>query len=58
MKVSRPKTEKWHNREEGDCGSPIDRHGKHLCYFKKGFWKKYDRKRFLRRILKQFDQWT
>ena len=53
MKISRPKTEKWHNYEEGDVQSPIDRHGKHLCYFKKGFWKRYDRKKFLRNILKQ-----
>jgi hypothetical protein len=55
MKVSRPKTEKWHNYEEGDCGSPIDRHGKHLSYFKKGFWKKYDRKRWFRNLLKKLE---
>ena len=24
MKIARPKTEKWHNYEEGDCGKPID----------------------------------
>jgi hypothetical protein len=39
MKLSRPKTEKYHNYEEGDCGSPIDRHGKHLSYFKRVFGK-------------------
>lgn len=52
MKVARPKTEKWHNHEEGDCGVPIDRKGKHLCYFKKGFWKRYDRKKYLKRTSK------
>jgi len=55
MKISRPKTEKWHNYAEGDCGHPINRHGKHLQYFKKGFWKKYDRKKFLRDIVKWFE---
>ena len=52
MKLARVKTEKWHNYEEGDVGSPINRHGKHLCYFKKGFWKRFDRKKFLRNISK------
>jgi hypothetical protein len=51
MKIARVKTESWHNYEEGDCGSPISRHGKHLCYFKKGFWKRIDRKRYLKKIL-------
>lgn len=51
MKLARVKTEKWHNYEEGDCGKSIDRHGKHLHYFKKGFWKRYDRKKFIRRLL-------
>jgi hypothetical protein len=55
MKISRPKTEKWHNYAEGDCSSPIDRHGEHLRYFKKGFWKRYDRKKFLRNIAKLFE---
>jgi hypothetical protein len=50
MKISRPKTEKWHNYEEGDCGSPIDK------YFKKGWWKRYDRKKFFRNISKWFDE--
>lgn len=36
MKLSRPKTEKYHNHEEGDCGKPIDN------FFKKKFWKRYD----------------
>ena len=53
MKLSRPKTEKWHNYEEGDCGKPIDRDGSNRSYFKKGFWKRYDRKKFFRNILKQ-----
>lgn len=48
MKISRVKTEKFHNWEEGDCGKPINN------YFKKGFWKKYDRKKFLRNLLKKF----
>ena len=43
MKVSRPKTEKYHNWE-------IDPSSKHESYFKKGFWKKYDRKKFFRRF--------
>lgn len=55
-KISRPKTESWHNYAEGDCGKPIDRHGKHLCYYKKGFWKRYDRKKFLRRINNGIDE--
>jgi len=50
MKISRVKPEKWHNYEEGDCGAPLDRKGKHLAYFKKGWWKKYDRKKYLRKI--------
>ena len=50
MKISRPKTEKWHSYSEGDCGRPIDRKGKHLCYYKKKFWKKSDRKKYLRKI--------
>ena len=54
IKIGRVKTEKWHNYEEGDCGAPLDRKGKHLCYFKKGWWKRYDRKKFLRRTKK----WT
>lgn len=50
MKIFRPKTERWHNYVEGDCGSPISRHGKHLQYFKKGWWKRYDRKKFFRKL--------
>ena len=38
------KTDKYHNFEEGDCGSPIRN------YFKKRFWKRNDRKRYLRRL--------
>ena len=52
MKTSRPKTESYHNYSEGDCGSPISRHGKHLCFYKKGFWKRNDRKKFFKRVLK------
>ena len=36
----------YHRYQEGDCGKPINN------YYKKGFWKKYDRKRFLRNITK------
>jgi hypothetical protein len=36
MKLSRVKTERWHNYEEGDCAKPI----KNKCYYKRGFWKK------------------
>jgi len=55
MKISRPKTEKWHNYEEGDCGKPIDRDGSNKAYFKKGWWKRYDRKKFFRNISKWFE---
>ena len=55
MKIARPKTEKWHNYEEGDCGKPIDRDGSNKAYFKKGWWKRYDRKKFLRNISKWFE---
>ena len=48
MKVARPKTEKWHNWQEGDCGAPIKN------YFKKGFWKRSDRKKFFRRLEKLY----
>lgn len=44
------KTSYWHNYSEGDCGKPIDRHGKHLCYYKKGFWKRYDRRKYLKKV--------
>ena len=55
MKIARPKTEKWHNYEEGDCGKPIDRDGSNKSYFKKGWWKRYDRKKFFRNISKWFE---
>ena len=55
MNISRVKTEKWHKHEEGDCASPLNLHGKHLSYFKKGFWKRYDCKKFLRNIKKMRD---
>lgn len=42
MKVSRPKTERWHNYAEGDAGKPIDN------FYKKGFWKRNDRKKYFR----------
>ena len=44
MKISIVKTEKYHNWEEGDCGSPIEN------FFKKGFWKRVERKKFFRRL--------
>lgn len=44
MKIARPKTEKWHNYEEGDAGAPVK------SYFKKGFWKRFDRKKFFRNL--------
>jgi hypothetical protein len=44
VRIARVKTEKYHNYEEGDCGSPI------IDYYKKGFWKKYDRKKFIRKL--------
>ena len=48
MKIFKPKTESWHNFHEGDCGNPIDRKGRHLRFYKKGFWKRYDMKKYLR----------
>lgn len=48
MKLSRVKTESWHNYDEGDCGKPIDRDGSNKCFYKKGFWKRYDRKKFIK----------
>lgn len=53
MKISRVKTERWHTFDEGDCSKPLKGNGQ---YFKKGFWKKYDRKKFLKKILKQIDK--
>lgn len=47
MKLARPKPEQWHNNYEGDCGKPI------MNFFKKGFWKRRDRKKFIRNFLKQ-----
>lgn len=55
MRIARPKTESWYNYAEGDCGRPISRHGKHLCFYKKGYWKRYGRKKFFRNILKLTD---
>ena len=52
MQISRPKTVRWHKYEEGDCAKPISRDGSRKCFYKKGFWKRYDRKKFLRNILK------
>lgn len=49
MKVFRPKTEKWHNYEEGDCSKPLKGN---KSYYKKGFWKRYDRKKFFRLLKK------
>lgn len=40
MKISRPKTEKYHNWQDGN--------------YKKGFWKKYDRKKFFRNFFKHY----
>ena len=45
----KPKTSKYHNWDEGDCGKPI-RVG---CYYKKGFWKRYDRKKYYRNLFKR-----
>ena len=50
MKLARPKTEKYHNYQEGDCGSPIEN------YYKKGFWKRNDRKKYLKNIVKNIDK--
>lgn len=52
MKLPRVKTESWHHYDEGDCAKPIDRDGSNKCFYKKGFWKRYDRKKFIKRSLK------
>lgn len=46
MKIAKPKTSKYHNYDEGDCGKPIK------DFYKKGFWKRYDRKRFFNKLFK------
>lgn len=45
MKIFRPKTEQYHNWE--------DHPNEVKNYFKKGFWKKSDRKKFFKRLFKQ-----
>lgn len=45
----KPRTSKYHNWQEGDCGKPI----KVGYYYKKGFWKRYDRKRYYRNLFKK-----
>lgn len=47
MKISRPLTEKYHNWEEGETGKPIK------DYYKKGFWKKFDRKKWFKNLFKK-----
>lgn len=49
MKIGRPKTEKYHNWDEGDAGKPIDN------YYKKGWYKRFDRKKFFRNLFKKLD---
>ncbi len=46
MKVARPKTEKYHNWD-------LDTSSKNQDYFKKGFWKRIDRKKFFKRLFKE-----
>ena len=48
MKLARPKTEKYHNYDF----YPSTKEGN---YFKKGFWKRYDRKKFIRNLLKSIN---
>ncbi len=55
MKIGRVKTESYHNYEEGDVAKPIDRDGSNKSYFKKGFWKRYDRKKFIRNLFNKKD---
>ena len=52
MKIGRVKPDKWHNYDEGDCAKPINRNGGNAEYYKKCFWKKYDRKKYLNKIKK------
>ena len=48
MKISNIKSASWHKYDnEGPNVKP--------GYFKKGFWKVKDRKKFIRKILKQLD---
>lgn len=47
MRVFRPYTEKYNNWDEGDCRKPID------CFFKKGYWKRINRKKFLRNLSRE-----
>ncbi len=49
MKVFRPKTEKYSNYQD-DVGSPKD------GFFKKGFWKRSNRKKFFKNLFKQIDR--
>lgn len=56
MIVTGLKTERFHNYQEGDCGKPIDRKGIHLRFYKKGFYKRYDRKKSIKNTLKQLSK--
>lgn len=45
MKIARPKTESYHNYDD-DVARPKPN------FHKKGFWKRYDRKKFFRNLLR------
>lgn len=45
MKIARCKTEKYHNWD-------LEPSSKQPDYFKKGFWKRNDRKKFFKRFIK------
>lgn len=42
------RTEKWHNHEEWDAKISKKHKYKNYCYYKKWFWKRYDRKKYLK----------
>ena len=49
MKIKRPYTEKYHRYDEGDTAKPIK------CFYKKKWWKRYDRKRFFKQLFKKIE---
>ena len=51
MKIPRVRTEAWHNDQEGEHVKPL----KVGSFYKKGFWKRYDRRKYIRNLLKQIE---
>lgn len=48
MKIRNVKASQWH-KYESDFPAAIDR------YYQKGFWKRNDKKKFIKRTLKSYD---